>query len=154
MKLTPKRVRSDSAAAAVAAVQAVALGPLPPPKHVKLRRGDRPFWNAIVTARPRDTWTDSDLCLAASLARCQADIETLQALVDDEGFLIEGKPHPACELLEKATRRALAITRAIAVNTVATVGRRADIANGAELERQARADAAEDDLIPGLTLIK
>ena len=43
MKLTPKRVRSDSAAAAVAAVQAVALGPLPPPKHVKLRRGDRPF---------------------------------------------------------------------------------------------------------------
>lgn len=153
MKPTPRRKRSDSSAAAVIAAQAAALGPLDPPAHVSLRAGDRPFWNAIVTARPRDTWTDADLCLAASLARCEADIEVLQALVDADGFLIEGKPHPACELIEKATRRALALSRGIAVNTVATVGRRADIVKGAELERQAR-DDDDDDLIPTLVSVK
>lgn len=152
MKMTPRRPRSDSARAAVAASQAAALGPIAPPKHVKLRRGDRPFWNAIVQARPRDTWTDADLAMAGNLARCQADIERLQAMIDDEGFILEGKPHPAAEMLEKATRRAMALGRAIAVNTVATVGRRADIAKGAELERQAR-DAADDELIPTLRVV-
>lgn len=151
--MTPRRKRSDSAAAAVAAAQAAALGPLDPPAHVTLRAGDRPFWDAIVTARPRDTWTDADLCLAASLARCQADIETLQAMVDAEGFLVDGKPHPAVELLEKATRRALALTRAVAVNVRSTVGRGADIAKSATLEREARQDDEGDDLIPRLRAV-
>jgi hypothetical protein len=52
----------------------------------------------------------------------------------------------------KLTRLALALTRAIAVNTVATVGRSADIAKGAELERQARQDDG-DDLIPTLRMV-
>lgn len=56
-------------------------------------------------------------------------------------------------MLDKATRRAMALTRAIAVNTVATVGRRADIANAAELERNARQDD-DDDLIPTLRRVK
>ena len=73
MKVTPRRKRSDSAAAAVAAAQAVALGPIPPPAHVALRDGDRPFWDAIVTARPRDTWTDIDLTTAANLATTAAN---------------------------------------------------------------------------------
>lgn len=151
MKMTPKRHRSDSATAAVAAAQSVALGPLNPPEHVTLRPQDKPFWEAIVTARPRDTWNAVDLASAANLARCQADIERLQALIDADGFLIEGKVNPACELLEKMSRRALALTRAIAVNTVATVGRSADIAKGSELERQARAE--HDDLIPTLRVV-
>lgn len=152
MKMTPRRRRSDSAAAAVTAAQSAALGPIDPPTHVKLRQGDRPFWDAIVQARPRDTWTDADLAMAGNLARCQADIERLQAIVDDNGFIVDGKPNPAVEMLEKATRRAMALSRAIAVNTVATVGRRADIAKGAELERQAR-DTADDDLIPTLRVV-
>lgn len=152
MKMTPRRKRSDSASAAVAATQAAALGPLNPPEHITLRPQDRPFWEAIVTARPRDTWNAVDLASAANLARCQADIERLQAVIDAEGFIIEGKANPACELIEKMSRRALALTRAIAVNTVATVGRSADIAKGAELERQARA-SDDDDLIPTLRVV-
>lgn len=147
MKLTPRRKRSDSAAAAVAATQAAALGPLDPPEHVTLQPGDRPFWDAIVQARPRDTWTGADLAMAANLARCQADIEQLQARLDADGLLIGDKAHPALEMLEKMTRRALALGRAIAVNTVATVGRSANIANAAALEREARAEK-DDDLIP------
>lgn len=136
MKLTPRRKRSDSTAAAVAAAQAAALGPLDPPAHITLRPQDRPFWDAIVQARPRDTWNPVDMASAANLARCQAAIESAPIGSDEHA---------------KLTRLALALTRAIAVNTVATVGRSADIAKGSELERAARQD--EDDLIPRLRAV-
>lgn len=153
MKLTPRRARSDSAAAAIAATQAAALGPLPPPAHVTVPAAAMPFWNAIVTARPRGTWGDVDLASAANLARCQSNIETLEALIERDGLIVGDKPHPACELVEKLSRRALALTRAIAVNTVATVGKSEDIAKGAALERRARQDDGGDDLIPTLRVV-
>ena len=154
MKLTPKRHRSDSAKSAAKAHQNAAQAPIEPPGYVALPEPCKPFWQAIVTARPRDTWNEVDLASAANLARCQADIEALQAQIDEAGFVIDGKVNPACELLEKMSRRALALTRAIAVNTVATVGRSADIVKGAELERQARADMQDDGLIPTLRAVK
>ena len=97
----------------------------------------RPFWDAIVQARPRDTWNPGDLASAANLARVQCALEA---------SLIGADEHM------KLTRLALALTRAIAVNTVATVGRSADIAKGAELERAARQDDG-DDLIPRLRAV-
>lgn len=137
MKLTPKRKRSDSAAAAIAATQAAALPPLEPPAHVQVPPEARPFWDAIVLARPRDTWNPVDLASAANLARVQCALEAV---------LIGSDEHM------KLSRLALALTRAIAVNTVATVGRSADIAKGAELERNARQDD-HDDLIPRLRAV-
>ena len=137
MKLTPKRKRSDSAAAAIAATQAAALGPLEPPEHVRVPAAARPFWDAIVQARPRDTWNPVDLASAANLARVQCALE--ETLIGSDEHM-------------KLTRLALALTRAIAVNTVATVGRSADIAKGAELERQARQEDG-DDLIPRLRAV-
>ncbi|MES2819805.1 MAG: P27 family phage terminase small subunit [Pseudomonadota bacterium] len=149
MKTTPRRPRSDSAKAAIAAAQGVALGPLPPPAFVRLSEQARPFWDAIVTARPRDTWTDADLILAGNLARAYADIEALQAQIDTEGFIVEGKAHPALAILENMTRRALATGRQLKVDTIATVGKAQDIHKGAALERGAR-NQADDDLIPTL----
>lgn len=149
MKTTDRRPRSDSAKAAVAASQAVALGPLQPPAHVRLRESDRPFWNAIVAARPRDTWTDADLVLAGNLARAYADMETLQESIERDGMLVEGKINPACDLLDKMTRRALATGRQLMVATIATVGKAQDIHKGAALERDAR-QHVDDDLIPTL----
>ena len=137
MKLTPKRKRSDSTAAAIAATQAAALGPLEPPAHVLVPPAARPFWDAIVLARPRDTWNPVDLASAANLARVQYALE--ETLIGSDEHM-------------KLTRLALALTRAIAVNTVATVGRSADIAKGAELERQARQEDG-DDLIPRLRAV-
>ena len=137
MKLTPKRKRSDSTAAAIAATQAAALGPLEPPAHVLVPPAARPFWDAIVLARPRDTWNPVDLASAANLARVQYALE--ETLIGSDEHM-------------KLTRLALALTRAIAVNTVATVGRSADIAKGAELERSARQDDG-DDLIPRLRVV-
>ena len=137
MKMTPRRPRSDSAAAAVAAAQAVALGAIEPPAHVTVPPEARPFWDAIVTARPRDTWNNSDLASAANLARVQHAIGVAEVGSDEHA---------------KLTRLSMALSRAIAVHPVATVGRSADIANAAELERNARQDD-EDDLIPRLRAV-
>ena len=109
MKVTPRRQRSDSAAAAIAATQAAALGPLEPPAHVTLRPGDRPFWNAIMLARARDTWTEVDLTTAATLARTQADIEDLHATLAAAGYLLGGcrggdAGPPSCRADPRAAR--------------------------------------------------
>ncbi|KSC86711.1 TerS protein [Pseudomonas aeruginosa] len=150
MKLTARRPRSDSAKAAVTAAQAAALGPIAPPACVRVCKRSRPFWDAIVLARPRDTWTDADLILAASLARAYADIEHLQQRIDDDGLLLDdGKPNPACDLLDKMTRRALATARQLKVDTIATVGKAESIPKAAALERDARRQF-DDDLIPTL----
>ena len=153
MKLTPKRNRSDSAAAAVRAAQAVALGPIDPPAHVALRAGDRPFWNAIVTARARDTWTAIDLTTAANLARTQADIERLQVDLDVAGYvLVDGKPNPVAALVDVLTRRTVALSRALHVHAQATVGRSADASKVLALEKTARQE--HDDLIPTLRMVQ
>lgn len=152
MKMTPRRKRSDSAAAAVAAAQAVALGPIDPPAHVTLRAGDRPFWNAIVTARARDTWTDTDLTSAANLARTQADIEKLQAELDAAGYLVEGKANPLAAIVETLTRRVVSLSRVLHVHAQATVGRSEDASKALANERKAGQD--DDDLIPTLRMVK
>lgn len=151
MKLTPKRNRSDSAAAAVRAAQAAALGPLDPPAHVALRTGDRPFWDAIVTSRARDTWTAIDLCTAGNLARTQADIEFLQAALDENGYVLDGKVSPLAVLVDTLSRRSVSLSRALHVHAVATVGRSADASKALANEKAARQD--DDDLIPTLRVV-
>ena len=152
MKTTPKRNRSDSASAAVRAMQAVALGPLDPPDHVALRPGDRPFWNAIVTSRARDTWTSVDLCTAGNMARAQADIEHLQKVVDANGYVMEdGKVNPAATLVEVLTKRTISLARALHVHAVATVGESKDGRKALANERNAAQE--DDDLIPTLRAV-
>lgn len=153
MKTTPKRNRSDSNAAAVRAAQAAALGPIDPPAHLTLREGDRPFWNAIVTSRARDTWTMIDLCTAGNLARAQADIERLQVDLDTSGYVLgDGKPNPIAALIETLTRRSVALSRALHVHAQATVGRSENAAKVLALEKAATTE--NDDLIPTLRVVK
>lgn len=152
MKTTPKRNRSDSAAAAVRATQAAALGPLDPPAHVSLRPGDRPFWDAIVTSRARDTWTTIDLCTAGNLARTQADIEGLQLHLDNDGYVIDGKLNPVAALVETLTRRSVALSRVLHVHAIATVGKSEDASKALALEKAAAAE--DDDLIPTLRSVQ
>lgn len=94
MKMTPPRKRSDSAAAAIAATQAAALPPLEPPAHVLVPPEARPFWDAIVQARPRDTWNPVDLASAANLARVQCALEAAPEGCDlmDESAWKAGNP--------------------------------------------------------------
>ncbi len=152
-KIAPRRKRSDSAAAAIAATQAAALGPLEPPPHVALRAADKPFWCAIVQARARDTWTEVDLAHAATMARAQADVERLQAEIDAEGDVIKGKANPKHKLMETLARRAVALARMLHVHAEATQGRARDAGNALKLEREALAEH-DDDLIPTLRVVQ
>ena len=155
MKVTAKRHRTDTVKGAVTAMQNALQGPIDPPAHITLREQDHAFWVAIVQARARDTWTDSDLVMAAQLARAQADIERLQAEVDSEGDVIGDKLNPKHRLIETLSRRAVSLARVIHVHAEATVGKSEDAAKALAAEKSARADAtAEEHLIPGLTLIK
>ena len=69
MKLNPKRPKADTATHATVAHQNAAQAPIEPPAYITLPAACRPFWDAIVTARPRDTWNDADLANAANWTR-------------------------------------------------------------------------------------
>ncbi|MCS6490771.1 TerS protein [Burkholderia thailandensis] len=152
MKVAPRRKRSDSATAAIQAHQNAALGPLEPPAYVMLRDSDRPFWNAIMAARARDTWTEIDLAHAANLARCQSDVARLQAEIEREGDVIDGALNPKHKLVETLSRRAVALSRMLHVHAQATVGRSEDARDALKNEREARED--DDELIPTLRAVK
>lgn len=137
MKLTPRRQRADSAKAAAQAHQNAAKAPLEPPPYVTLPDECRPFWQAIVTARSRDLWTEADLVVAANLARVNCAIETA-AIGSDEHA--------------KLTRLQMALARAVAVHPTATAGRAADQVNANTAERDARSQE-HDDLIPRLRAV-
>lgn len=132
-----RRTRSDSAKAAVQAHQNAAQAPLEPPVYVTLPEPCKPFWQAIVTSRPRDTWNESDLVTAANMARVQHALQEA-AIGSDEHA--------------KLTRLAMALARSLSVHVTATVGRAADLVNAATAERAARHDDG-DDLIPRLRAV-
>lgn len=151
MKSSDRRPRSDSAKAAVQAAQNVALGPLAPPKYVTLRSGDKPFWNAIVTARARHTWDESDLVTAATMARAQADILMLQAQVDRDGYIVDGKVNEAAKMIDVLSKRVVTLSRLLHCHAEAKLGRARD--NGKTLALEQEPEEA-DDLIPTLRSVK
>ncbi|POF88210.1 TerS protein [Pseudomonas putida] len=154
--MTAKRSRSDSSTAAVAAMQAAAAGPLKPPSFVNIRKADKPFWDSIVRARARESWTDSDLVMAGNLARCLSDIERLQQEIDFEGDVILNDRktqviNPKHSLLETLSRRAVALSRTLQVHAQATQGESRDQGKKATKQREAEKvleSQDDDDLIP------
>ena len=97
----------------------------------------KPFWDAIITSRARDTWTQSDLVTAANMARVQHALETAPVGSDEHA---------------KLTRLSLVLARSLSVHTTATVGRAANMVGAATAEREARQDDG-DDLIPRLRAV-
>ncbi|AVP57098.1 terminase [Pulveribacter suum] len=132
-----RRPNSNTAAYAATAHQNAAQGAIEPPAYVTLPGECRPFWQAIVTSRARDTWTDSDLVTAANMARVQLALQTADVGSDDHA---------------KLTRLALALSRSLSVHTTATAGRAADLVGASTAERQARQDDG-DELIPRLRAV-
>ncbi|PYD92648.1 TerS protein [Pseudomonas syringae pv. pisi] len=154
--MTVKRNRSDSGTSAVAAMQAAAAGAIKPPRFVNIRKADKPFWDSIVRARARNSWTDSDLVMAGNLARCLSDIERLQKEIDVEGDVILNDRksqviNPKHSLLETLSRRAVALSRTLQVHAQATQGDSRDQGKKATKQRAAEkvlAEQDDDDLIP------
>jgi hypothetical protein len=135
----PRRPKSDTAKYAALAHQNAAQAPIEPPAYVTLPDGCKPFWEAIVTSRARDSWHDSDLVIAANMAKVQYALESAQ---------VGGEEHA------KLTRLSLALARSLSVHTTATVGRAKNMVGAATAERNARAHLdADDDLIPRLRAV-
>ncbi|MGE4125743.1 MAG: TerS protein [Pusillimonas sp.] len=153
IKVSSRRPRSDSAKAATQAAQNAAMGPLEPPPYVLLRPQDKPHWNAIMQARPRHTWHEADLVTAATVARAQADIIELQRLVDEQGYIVEGKINPAATALDTLSKRVVTLSRLLHTHAEATLGRAADSAKQSMMQREA-ASQDDDDLIPTLRMVK
>jgi hypothetical protein len=152
-----RRARSDSAAAAVSAMAQAAVQ-IEPPAGVRLREGDRPYWDLVVRARAPAEWSEPDLMHAANMARCLADIERISNEVAIEGDVIEnarGTPvqNPKHALLEVLSRRSVALTRLLQMHAQARLGRPEDVAKGRAAVMAAREVVDEmDDLLarPGL----
>lgn len=79
----------------VAAMQNAIQGEIEPPAYVRLRGGDREFWDAIMRTRARTEWTDADLVNAGNMARCMADIERISRELETEGDVVEKRPRHA-----------------------------------------------------------
>lgn len=150
-----KRTRATSAENAVKAAVAVAKGPPVAPDHVRLRDGDGPFWDGILRARARDEWGESDLVVAAQLARCQHDIETeSEALDGEESVLTNARGtqvmNPRITVLEQLARREMALMRTLRMGGRAA-GDPRDEAGRRRAQRQAedvkKEIAEEDDLL-------
>lgn len=113
-----KRIRATSAEAAVKAMVDVSRGLLRPPAHVRLRKGDEPFWEGVIRARARDEWSEADLVVAAQLARCQRDIETESLALEDENSVLMNARgtqvmNPRLTVLEQLARREMALMRTL-----------------------------------------
>lgn len=80
-----KRQRIDSATAAVK-VMADAAVTLNPPAHISVPSGARPFWDAIVRARPREDWEAAPALMnaAANLAWTQWQIDQCRRAIDGD----------------------------------------------------------------------
>jgi hypothetical protein len=147
-----KRKRSDSATAAIEAAISAALPDIEPPSHVRLRDQDFAFWKTIIKSRAREEWTNSDLVVAAQLARCMADIESESLKLDVEGSVLEnqrGTPvmNPRHSVLEQLARREMALMRSLQMIGSAK-GDKRDVENARKLQNQAamaRDEVTQDD---------
>lgn len=152
-KMATRKPRSTSAESAVKAMLNASLGALAPPAHVVLREGDRVFWDGVVRARARDEWTETDLVVAAQLARCLHDIEREQSALDIEGTVIPNDKgtmvvNPRVSVLEQFARREMALMRTLRMGG-RVAGDARDLVGARTIERQSAKIKAEleDDLI-------
>ncbi|WBO23943.1 hypothetical protein [Sphingomonas abietis] len=122
-----RRQRIDSAAGAVATMAAAARD-LSPPKHLKIRRGDLPFWDAVIAERAKSEWTASDLAVAANLTRAMADAERIaSAAVDGGGHIKLPDLIATIELSDKLARRIVTLRRALGLDNRSKNGEQRDV---------------------------
>jgi hypothetical protein len=127
-----------------------------PPANVKLREGDRPYWDALTACRAPSEWNSTDLQHAANLARCQHDIERISHEVQHEGDVIMNAKgtlvvNPLHALLETLSRRSVALTRLLHLHAQERNGRPNAVVKGRAVVERARvalSDVEDDGLIP------
>lgn len=151
----PRRARSDSVSNDLSAF-ATAAGLIEPPPTVKLRDGERPFWDLLMRARARDEWSEVDFQHAANFAACMADIERIKHDLKKEGDTVANTRgtlivNPKHQLLETLTRRMVYLTRLLQLQASVLQGNLGEMSARRAVETEARKTAAEmhddDDLL-------
>lgn len=135
--------RVDSAHVKTAIAESAAKG-IQPPKNLKLRPEDEPFWRDIINARFE--WTDVDLYHAYNLAQTLADIPKLRKLVDEEGYTVMGSAggvvvNPTVKVLDMMIKSSMSLATKIQVHTSATIG---------EIEDNRKKNAAKNKAVQAL----
>ena len=122
-----RRQRIDSAAGAVSTM-AQAARDLSPPAHLKLRRGDLPFWDGVIAEKPKSEWTGADLSVAANLARAMADAEKIASFAVDRGGNVKiATLLTTIEASDKLARRIVTLRRALGLDNRAKNGEQRDV---------------------------
>jgi hypothetical protein len=122
-----RRQRIDSAAGAVATMAAAARD-LSPPDHVRIRKGDMPFWDSVISEKPKSEWTESDMIVAANLARAMADAERVAGYtVVGGGNINQARLLETIEVSDKLARRIVTLRRALGLDNRAKNGEQRDV---------------------------
>jgi len=152
-----RRNRVDGSAGVMEVVQGALSGPPEPPAGVKISEGVRPFWELVTTAKAKRAWTNSDLVLAADVARCMFRLESLagqlESLIYSHGE--QGEESREAEKLEKLAdmlaKRIRMMNAHLQIHPEATQGKSHKQGKQNELHRKAASpEYGGDDLIPGL----
>ncbi|MCI1143156.1 hypothetical protein MOP88_13995 [Sphingomonas sp. WKB10] len=110
------------------ATMAAAARDLSPPAHIKIRKGDLPFWDVIIAEKPKSEWTESDLVVAANLARAMADAERVAGYSVVGGGNINRKALlETVEISDKLARRIVTLRRALGLDNRAKNGEQRDV---------------------------
>ena len=154
--MVARRQRVDSVAGAVA-VMAAAARDLSPPAHIRLRPGDMPFWDSVISERAKSEWTDADLAVAANLARAMADAEMISGMSVGERGSVRGKVKPKFVIasigaVDKLARRMVTLRRALGLDNRTKNGEQRDVNRRREIAKEVEANHNpladdEDDLL-------
>jgi len=116
----PKKIRSDSANAAILAMQNAA-NEIQLPEGIELRdESEVIIWRQFTRARAREAWRDFDLVLLSKAVRIEADLRKYQETLDKSGPLIKNKretwiENPLLRVVDTLQRQQLAIIRSMSL---------------------------------------
>lgn len=153
-----KRQRTDTAKGAINSMKGATTS-IDPPDWIWLPEEAMPFWKSITNARAADRWNNSDLEMAAELARTKAKIDRINKELYEESDIIRNDKgtqivNPKHSLLETLTRRMIALSKSLQVHAEATQGKSREQVKANKAQQAAQTainDVDEDDLIPRAT---
>ncbi|RVU75156.1 terminase [Pantoea dispersa] len=155
--MAEKRNRSDSASAAIQAMQNATVDTIEPPSHAGLEKKAEPFWHDNIRSKALNSWTPADLLAAVELANNQLYITVLRKdLRKEERIRGEARNEALIKDLRKQIpelqRTILAQRRDLQIHSHATNGETRDQKKRNQNDREARNTKAqhedqEDNLI-------
>src|SRR5688500_15109759 len=113
-----RRQRVDSVKGMVELMNNAAKGPPEMQSHIRIRDKDKPFLVAFRRVRADDELAGADIAMAAELARCQADIEAEQPILDTEETVLTNRmgsviANPRCGIIDVLIKREAALVRSL-----------------------------------------